>query len=247
MKKTLKGYYVIVILLSFVNAQDFTIIDKRLTSFEFDQALKPLEKLYRKYPQNIDVLLRLSITHHYLSEASIKKSEDKKNAIKAFQYINKAYDIDSNDANILKWYVIAIGKTVEQESIKQQIEQSKNIEQIALKVIKLLPNDEYCYNIMGQWHYRLASLGRASRKIASILFSDPPQGSYENARYFLEKSLQLNAEYIGTYYWLGKTYLKLNESEKAYELFAKGILLETPFKREEKLFNDMTLLLKKRN
>jgi tetratricopeptide (TPR) repeat protein len=116
-----------------------------------------------------------------------------------------------------------------------------------LKVIELLPDDEFCYNIMGQWHYKLASLGKASRRIASFLFSEPPKGSFEQAVYFLEKSLEINPDYIGTYYWLGKTHLKLGNKEKAYDLFNKGILLDRPFKREEKLFQDMNNIIKKNN
>jgi tetratricopeptide (TPR) repeat protein len=111
----------------------------------------------------------------------------------------------------------------------------------------MMPDDEFCYNIMGQWHYKLASLGKASRRIASILFSDPPQGSFEQAMYFLEKSLELNADYIGTYYWLGKVHLKLGNKQKAYELFNKGILLDRPFKREEKLFQDMNKIIERNN
>ena len=162
--------------------------------------------------------------------------------MKAFKYIEQANDIDPDNPNILKWYVIALGKTVEEDTIRNQIEQSKNIQTIALKVIELLPNDEFCYSIMGQWHYKLADLGRASRRIASILFSEPPKGSFEEAQYFFEKSLQYNPNYIGTYYWLGKTYLKLDKKQKAVELFQVGVTLDRPFKREEKAYQGICLL-----
>ena len=88
-----------------------------------------------------------------------------------------------------------------------------------MKVIEILPNDEYCYNILGQWHYRLASLRGPSRRIASILFAEPPVGSFDQAKFFLERSLEINPNYIGTYYWLGKTYIELNNIEKAIDLF----------------------------
>ncbi|MBC63984.1 MAG: hypothetical protein CL746_06705 [Chloroflexi bacterium] len=234
--------------LFFVNisfAQDLTEIDKYLTDLNFSKALGLLEQMNKDQPRNIEILTRLSISHHYLSEQSKIKREDKKNAQKAYEYIKEAHSLNSEDANVLKWYVVALGKTVEEESIRKQIEQSKNIEQLSLKVIELLPNDEFCYNIMGQWHYKLASLGKASRRIASILFSEPPQGSFEEARYFLEQSLKLNSDYIGTYYWLGKTHLKLGNIEKANDLFSKGVLLDRPFQREEKLFHDMKILLNK--
>lgn len=232
---------------SFTFAQDFSKIDKDLSALNFNETLISLEELNNSYPNNKDILLRLSITHHYLSEKAIHQKEDKENAQKAFKYIDHAFSLNSEDPNVLKWYVIALGKSVEEESIRKQIEKSKNIEQLSLKVIELLPDDELCYNIMGQWHYKLASLGKASRRIASFLFSEPPQGSFEQARFFLVKSLELNPDYIGTYYWLGKTHLKLGNEEKAYDLFNRGILLDRPFKREEKLFQEMSNIVKKNN
>ena len=207
---SLKNLFIGIILSSLIAGQDFKDIDIKLTNLEFDEAQASLEQLYNKYPENTDVLLRLSITHHYLSESALKKSLDKKNALKAFEYIEKALNIEPDNPDILKWYVITLGKTVEEDTIRNQIEQSKNIKNIALKVIDLLPDDEFCYSIMGQWHYKLADLGRASRRIASILFSEPPKGSFEEAQYFFEKSLERNSDYIGTYYWLGKTYLTVS-------------------------------------
>ena len=241
----LKNLFIGIILSSLIAGQDFKDIDIKLSNLEFDKAQVPLEQLYNKYPQNTDVLLRLSITHHYLSESAMKKSLDKENALKAFEYALKAFNIEPDNPDILKWYVITLGKTVEDDTIRNQIEQSKNIKNIALKVIDLLPDDEFCYSIMGQWHYKLADLGRASRRIASILFSEPPKGSFQEAQYFFEKSLEKNSDYIGTYYWLGKTYLKLNQEQKAIELFKLGVTLDRPFKREERAYQGMKSYLDK--
>ena len=242
---SLKNLFIGIILSSLIAGQDLKDIDIKLTNLEFDKAQASLEQLYNKYPKNTDVLLRLSITHHYLSESALKKSLDKKNALKAFEYIEKALNIEPDNPDILKWYVITLGKTVEEDTIRNQIEQSKNIKNIALKVIDLLPDDEFCYSIMGQWHYKLADLGRASRRIASILFSEPPKGSFKEAQYFFEKSLEINSDYIGTYYWLGKTYLKLNQEQKAIELFKLGVTLDRPFKREERAYEGMKSYLEK--
>ena len=247
MKFFYKFFSIICIFLTTTLSQDFTDIDKSLSDMDFSNALDSLEILNNSYPNNIDILIRLSIVHHYLSEGSFLKKEDQDNAQKAFKYIQQAFNLNSEDVNVLKWYVIALGKTIEKDSIRKQIEESKNIEKLSLKVIELLPDDEFCYNIMGQWHYKLASLGKASRRIASFLFSEPPKGSFEQARFFLEKSLELNPDYIGTYYWLGKTHLKLGNEEKAYDLFNRGISLDRPFKREEKLFQDMNNIVKKNN
>ena len=226
-------------------SQDFSNIDNKILNFNFKEAKVSLEELDKNSDKNIEILTRLSIVHHFLSESAEDKSTERKNAIKAFEYIEKAYTINPKNPKVLKWYVIALGKTVEKKSIREQIEESKNIEKIALSVIELLPNDEYCYNILGQWHYRLADLNGPSRKIASFLFSEPPEGSFIEAQFFLEQSIKINPDYIGTYYWLGKTYLKINKKQKAIELFKVGIALDRPFKREEEAYQAMKSYLNK--
>lgn len=226
-------------------SQDFSDIDNKIVNFNFKEAKVSLEELDKNSDKNVEVLTRLSIVHHFLSESAEDKSTERKNAIKAFEYIEKAYTINPKNPKVLKWYVIALGKTLEKKSIRKQIEESKNIEKIALSVIELLPNDEYCYNILGQWHYRLADLNGPSRKIASFLFSEPPEGSFIKAQFFLEQSMKINPDYIGTYYWLGKTYLKINKKQKAIELFKVGIALDRPFKREEDAYQAMKSYLNK--
>ena len=226
-------------------SQDFSDIDNKIVNFNFKEAKVSLEELDKNSDKNVEVLTRLSIVHHFLSESAEDKSTERKNAIKAFEYIEKAYTINPKNPKVLKWYVIALGKTLEKKSIRKQIEESKNIEKIALSVIELLPDDEYCYNILGQWHYRLADLNGPSRKIASFLFSEPPEGSFIEAQFFLEQSIKINPDYIGTYYWLGKTYLKINKKQKAIELFKVGIALDRPFKREEDAYQAMKSYLNK--
>ena len=74
--------------LFFVNisfAQDLTEIDKYLTDLNFSKALGLLEQMNKDQPRNIEILTRLSISHHYLSEQSKIKREDKKNAQKAYE------------------------------------------------------------------------------------------------------------------------------------------------------------------
>ena len=244
MNFSIKFIFIIPCFYSIVFSQDFSLIDKDFSELNFNKTIIPLEQLNDLYPNSTDILLRLSIAHHYLSEQAKQKKEDKENAQKAFKYIQQAYDLNSENSEVLKWYVIALGKTVEEESIRKQIEQSKNIEKLSLKVIDLLPNDEFCYNIMGQWHYKLASLSKASRRIASFLFSEPPIGSFIKAKFYLEQSIKINPNYIGTYYWLGKTYIALGNPKKAKELFEIVILLESPFKREEEIYRKINSLIK---
>ena len=49
-------------LFSLIVGQEFKDIDTKLSNLEFEQVQLPLEQLHSKYPENSDILLRLSIT-----------------------------------------------------------------------------------------------------------------------------------------------------------------------------------------
>ena len=88
-------------LFSLITGQELKDIDTKLSNLEFEQVQLPLEQLNSQYPKNSDILLRLSITHHYLSESAIEESEDKKNALKAFFYFEHVNDFDPDNPNLL--------------------------------------------------------------------------------------------------------------------------------------------------
>ena len=52
---------------SFVLSQDFETIDSDLENRNFEEVIVPLNKLNTEYPQNLDVIIRLSAAHHLLS------------------------------------------------------------------------------------------------------------------------------------------------------------------------------------
>ena len=75
MNLLLKIFFVTPILYSVTFTQDFSKIDKDLSDLNFNKTLIPLEELNNLYPNNKDILLRLSITHHYLSEKAIQQKK----------------------------------------------------------------------------------------------------------------------------------------------------------------------------
>ena len=226
-------------------SQDFSKIDIDLDNLNFKETIIPLQKLNNTFPKNIDVLVRLSAVHHFLSEEADDKKIERLNMDKALKYILEAMSIDSTHAEVHKWYAVSYGKSVENQNIRTQIESSKIIEFHSLQAIEKLPNDPFCYNIMGQWHYRLADISSLSRRLATIIFEEPPKGSFEMAEYFLQKSLSLEPDYIGTYYWLGKTYQKIGRKDDALILFRKAVNLPRPYKREELMYIDIVKQLKR--
>ena len=207
-----------------MSAQDLRKIDIDLDNLSFQKTIIPLQELNNTFPKNINVLSRLSAAHHFLSEEANDKKIEKLNTDKALKYIIEAMSIDSTNAEVHKWYAVSYGKSVENQSIRKQIESSKIIAFHCLQAIEKLPNDPFCYNIMGQWHYRLADISPFSRRLAKIMFEEPPKGSFEMAEYFLKKSLELEPNYIGTYYWLGRHMKRWIKRIKRYHCFKQPLI-----------------------
>ena len=185
-------------LFSLIVGQELKDIDTKLSNLEFEQVQLPLEQLNSKYPENSDILLRLSITHHYLSESAIEKSEDKKNALKAFKYIEQANDIDPDNPNILKWYVITLGKTVEEDTIRNQIEEHINKSEdfntsvgVAVRVDKFSDSsiDMYvrCFTKTDSWNDWLSVKERLAIAIKQIVENNKASFAFPSQSIYVEK------------------------------------------------------------
>ena len=69
-------FFLSIALIGFLFSQDFKEIDSNLENRNFEDVIIPLNKLNIEYPQNLDVLVRLSAAHHLLSEKTYDKKMD---------------------------------------------------------------------------------------------------------------------------------------------------------------------------
>ena len=81
---------------------------------------------------------------------------------------------------------------------------------------------------MARWHYELANLSWIERKIAEWVYATPPQGGYDQAVDYYQKAISVKDDEIRHYFWLAKTYLKMNSYQDAEQIFKK-ILTLIPF------------------
>ena len=72
----MKYLFLSIILVGFLFSQDFEEIDSNLENRNFEDVIIPLNKLNIEYPQNLDILVRLSAAHHLLSEKTYDKKMD---------------------------------------------------------------------------------------------------------------------------------------------------------------------------
>ena len=211
-----KILYIIFLGFIFSNKTDIiNSIDKLNSSAQYDKELYELEKAIQIYPSNIEYLWRLSRAHFEIADQSKSKKIHKKHFYPALNYAKAALDINNNSALANHWYAVLIGKIGLLEGTDQKIKNSYEVQKHALKAIELDPTNDGTYHVMGRWYYEVASLSWIERKMAEIIYTKPPVGTYDEAIFYFEKAIEIKNDEIRHYFWLAKTYIEMNQFDQA--------------------------------
>ena len=242
MKKIL--IFFITVSLSFSSIQ-FNHIDNLFDKGSYEEALNACEVISSSNSENSDFLWRYTRACFELSDQENDTDKQKYFINKAFPIISDALKIDSLSSKTNHWYAVIIGKKGQLEGTKQKILNSYQVRKYGERAIELDPNYDGTQHLMGRWHYELASLSWFEKSIASLIYETPPNGDYNKAIDFFNNAHQLNLLEIRHLFWLGKTYLAINQKSKAKDVLSKTIDL-TPFDNSDKMMQEeATQLLSK--
>lgn len=184
---------------------------------EYQTELSELEKLSAEYPEDVEVLWRLAQVHFDIADQTKDEEIHKAHFYPGFEVAKKAVKIDPQSAKANHWYAVLIGKIGILEGTKQKIINSYEVEKYGLRALEIEPNYDGTLHLMGQWHYKLADLSWVERTVAKIVYETPPKASFEEAAEFFQRAIKAKPDEVRHYLWLGKTYLKLKNKEKAEE------------------------------
>jgi tetratricopeptide (TPR) repeat protein len=216
MKKILS---IVLILAGFVMAQGFGDLisnsDVKHEADDYSATFELLKQAEELEANNFEVIWRLARVHFDFSDNSEDEAVISKNIYSGFDFAERALAMDTTRAESHKWYGILIARVGELEGKKQTILNSYEVKEHTLKAIELDPDDDGNYHVMGRWNYKLADLSWVERKIAGIIYATPPQASFEDARQFFGKAIELEPDDIRNHVWLGKTYEALDDVEAA--------------------------------
>ncbi|XP_060778492.1 regulator of microtubule dynamics protein 1 [Neoarius graeffei] len=180
------------------------------------------EKLYQlllqyKDSDDAEFLWRLARASRDLALLPITTTAQKKKLLyEAFDYAKKA--LEKNEACFAahKWYAICMSDTGEYDGIKVKIGNSFIIKEHLERAIELNPKDATSIHILGYWCFAFAELPWYQQKIAAVLFASPPTSTYEEALEFFLRAEKVDPNFYSmNLLMLGKTYMMLQDQEKA--------------------------------
>lgn len=178
-----------------------------------------LYQLLLQYKESDDAefLWRLARASWDLAKQPDTEADRKKQLIfESLEYAAKALEKDDGCGAAHKWYAVCLNDVGDYRGIKCKLENSVVIREHMEKAVQLNPKDATSYYMLGVWCFTFADLPWYERRVATIVFSRPPDSTYQEALAFFLRAEEVDPNfYSKNLLMLGKTYLALNDKENA--------------------------------
>jgi regulator of microtubule dynamics RMD1/3-like protein len=109
----------------------------------------------------------------------------------ALNYAERAAALAPNDSEAQLSIAISYGKMLPLLGIKEQIEASRRIKDTADNAIRLDPNNDLAWHVLGRWNRVLADVNLVKRGVASLVYGNLPQTTTEEAVRCFKRALEL--------------------------------------------------------
>lgn len=176
-----------------------------LDQWKHQEALDLLQQANEMYPDNYEVIWRISRQYTELGQNAPK---DDKEALyqQGMDYAKRAVALDSTDVEgHLRWAIVA-GRLGLFKGGNELIQLSRDVKEHAEKVIEIDPDNDIAYYILGRWHRKVANLGFLKKAVVKIIYGGLPSASNEDAVENIKKAIELNPDFIQYHLELGRTY-----------------------------------------
>jgi tetratricopeptide (TPR) repeat protein len=195
------------------------------TKFQATEALQfylPAEKLE---PTNVRILVRIARQYRYLMADASTREEKLRLGDTALKYAQRAATLVPDDAEAQLSIAISYGKMLPLLGIREQIEASRQIKKTVDKAIKLDPDNDLAWHILGRWHRVLAEVSTFKRSVASLVYSKLPHTTTEEAVRCFQKAIEINPNRLMHYVELGRAYAQMGRTAEARRFIEKGLAM----------------------
>ena len=200
----------------------------------FDQGkYKEIYDLLSHYRDSgdVEIVWRLSRALYKMAKTA-SEVEGKKMIYEAYDLMENALKLKEDHWAVHKWMSIILDSKCSYEGMKVQIRELYNVKNHMLRAIELNPMDATTMYMLGTWCYQVSDLAWYQRRIAAVIFGEPPTSSFEEALKYFENAEEVDPNFYSyNLLMLGKTYLKLNKKEEALKYLKMTV--EYPAKNDD--------------
>ncbi|CAL2036869.1 unnamed protein product [Caenorhabditis brenneri] len=224
--------------------ESFASSDKLFENREFDKGLEELKKRRDNDELSCELLWRMCRFCHELS-TTMTGEQRRKILIEGRDYGLQAMDLDPSSFLAAKWAAIMFGLVVDQLSTKEKINEGGKLKDMLDKALELEPTDFALLHLRARFSFTIANLSWVERKAASLLYSEVPKATIDDALADFEAAYDQHADWIENLLFLSKCHLAKKEKKEARQLLNKAIELPKESSNDEKFITECKALLQK--
>ncbi len=216
--------------MSFSQAIDSLILlgDEHYLAREHEKSLAVFHSVLDLDENNIEALWRIGRTEWYLGDIE-KMNENEEAMILHFEagrdISEKAMNLDENHGPAILWYASNFGELIlTTMSVFDQAPASIKVHELANKALEIIDSSDNeawkttgpldgALHLLGQWNYDVLDQPWIFQKIGSL--AGIPDASYGDAEKYFKRSCEVMPTYLKHWLYLGKTYIEMDEDEKA--------------------------------
>lgn len=187
--------------------------------FNPEKALQFYLKASCEHPKDPQVLLKVAKEYSDSTITIADPVESRHRIEKALRYAERAAELDPGSAVALLSQAICYGKLGEYSGTRDKIEYARLVKDYADRALAIDPDYAYAHDILGQWEFEVAALGRTKRLLVTLVFGGLPPASTEESVHQLERAVQLEPNAATHRLGLGFAYLANGEPAKARRSF----------------------------
>ncbi len=209
--------------------------DDAFSSFDHQAALINYEAVLSLNPDSYEASWKLARSFVDIGEDF--EDEDKRAEYykSSEQYARQSVKLNPEGSYGHLYLSIALGRVALDAGAKQRIKMSKEIKKEADLAVKLDPENDLAYHVLGRWNRKISNLSWIEKGFADIFLGGVPKNaSNEEAIINFNKAIKLKPLYINHYLELGITYEMMDDDKKAIETFKKCLEIQSVNPKDKK-------------
>jgi tetratricopeptide (TPR) repeat protein len=193
------------------------------------QAAKALEYYLpaeKATPDDADLLVKIARQYVYRMD-DLKSADDQLQSCRTgLSYAERAVKLAPTNADTHLAVAICLGKLTGLVGNKEAVAGSRKIKEAAETAVRLNPNNDYAWHMLGRWHQGVAGIGGVTRTLAKVIYGEIPDASFEEAAKCFEKARVLNRNRLIHVVELGRTYALMGRKDEARSLITQGLAMK---------------------
>jgi tetratricopeptide (TPR) repeat protein len=215
-------------------------LDRQLKAAE---ALALYQRAAALEPKDTAILLGIARQYRHLMADASSPQEKLLLGGHALDFAKRAATLAPDSSEAQASVALSYGKLLPLESSKEQIETARRVKAAAERALRLDPDNDIAWHVLGRWHEGYADLTGIRRALGELLYGKLPTSTYAEAAKCFRRALDANPRRLVHYIELGRIYAKMGRDAGARQLIEAGLAMPSIEKEdaEEKQLGRETL------